>query len=124
MYIYENKNPKGKRTNDCVIRAIAKIMGMPWEDVFIRLSNEALLNWDLLDANYVWIGWLKKHGFRMSQIPDSCPRCYSVRQFCRDNPEGSYILGTGTHAVAVIDGDYYDTFDSGDLVPIFYLRRG
>lgn len=124
MYIYENKNPKGRRTNDCVIRSIAKVMGMSWEDVFIRLSDEALAHRDLLDANYVWIGWLKKHGFQMYQIPDSCPRCYSVRQFCKDHPEGSYILGTGTHAVAVMDGNYFDTFDSGDLVPIFYLRRG
>ena len=47
----------------------------------------------------------------------------TVREFAKDHPEGKYILGTGTHAVAVIDGDYIDTWDSGDEVPIYYFQE-
>ena len=40
-----------------------------------------------------------------------------------DNPEGKYLLATGTHVVTVIDGDYYDTWDSGDEIPIYYFTK-
>lgn len=54
---------------------------------------------------------------------DLCPECYRVRDFARDHPYGDYILGPKEHAVAVIDGDWYDTWDSGATVPLYYLRR-
>ena len=51
------------------------------------------------------------------------PYCYTVKDFCKDHPQGVFVLGTGTHAVAVIDGDYYDAWDSGNKVPLFYWRK-
>jgi hypothetical protein len=33
------------------------------------------------------------------------------------------MLATGTHVVAVIDGNYYDTWDSGDEVPIALWKK-
>ena len=30
-YVYYNANPKGKRTDDCVVRAIAEAEGRSWE---------------------------------------------------------------------------------------------
>jgi len=33
------------------------------------------------------------------------------------------ILATGTHVIAVGDGNYYDTWDSGQEVPIYYWRK-
>ena len=44
-------------------------------------------------------------------------------QFSYDHPEGEYILGTGNHVVTVINGDYYDTWDSGNEIPIYYFER-
>lgn len=52
-----------------------------------------------------------------------CPECYTVADFCWDNPYGYYLLATGTHAVAVIDGDYYDTWDSGNESVAYYYER-
>jgi hypothetical protein len=46
-----------------------------------------------------------------------------VEDFCRDNPEGTYVLGTGSHAIAVIDGNYYDAWDSGREQPMYYYRK-
>jgi len=37
-------------------------------------------------------------------------------------PKGTYIIGTGSHAVAIINGDYYDSWDSGDEIPSFFFR--
>lgn len=70
---------------------------------------------------------LRQHGFERKIIPNTCPDCYTIKDFCRDNPEGVFVVGTGSHVVAVIDGDYIDSFDSGDLLAIFYwedIRNG
>mgnify|MGYP007038282472 FL=1 len=62
-------------------------------------------------------------GYTMKPIPDTCPDCYTVREFCKDHPMGTYVLGTGSHVVAVRDGNYFDTWNSGDEVPIIYWRK-
>lgn len=71
-------------------------------------------------SNGVWMKFLENEGYKRQIIPDTCPYCYSVKDFCNDHPEGRYILGTGTHVIAVIQGDYYDTFDSGDMTPLCF----
>lgn len=124
MYRRLNVNPSGRRTTDCVIRALATAIGTDWDSIYDAIAREGARAHDMMDANHLWIGWAKRHGFKLRAIPDTCPDCYTVRDFCSDNPEGVYILGDGSHAVAVIDGDWYDTSDSGDMAPIFYLRRG
>ena len=122
-FIERNMNPDGKVTDDCVIRALATIMGYSWEKAYADLSVEGMENHDLWNKNYVWMNYLKKKGFNRAVIPNTCPDCYTVEDFAKDHPIGQYIVGTGTHVVAVIDGDYYDTWDSGKEVPIFYLWR-
>lgn len=106
-----------------MIRAIATVLGTDWRTVYDALADEGSRIYEMMDANHLWVRWLERHGFSLHAIPDQCPECYTVRDFCRDHNRGRYVLGTGDHAVAVIDGDWYDTFDSGDLVPIFCLRR-
>lgn len=74
-------------------------------------------------ANQVWAEYLRSYGFSMKTIPDRCPACYTIRDFCIDNPKGLFVLGTGVHVVTAIDGDYYDSWDSGDEVPIYMFER-
>ena len=38
-------------------------------------------------------------------------------------PHGTYVLATNNHVVAVVDGNYYDTWDSGDETPIYVWRK-
>ena len=122
-FIERNMNPDGKVTDDCVIRALATIMGYSWEKAYADLSVEGMENHDLWNKNYVWMNYLKKKGFNRAVIPNTCPDCYTVEDFAKDHPIGQYIVGTGTHVVAVIDGDYYDTWDSGKKVPIYYFKK-
>ena len=75
------------------------------------------------DSNEVWDSYLRGCGFIRKVIPNTCPDCYTVRDFCYDNPYGIFILATGSHVVAVIDGSYYDSYDSGMESPIFYYMR-
>jgi hypothetical protein len=47
----------------------------------------------------------------------------TVREFARRYPKGTYIIGTGTHAVAVCGGDWIDAWDSGDETPTYFFRK-
>lgn len=113
-YIFYNPNPKGKRAVDCTIRAIAKATDQSWDDVYTQMFLKGFEMKDMPASNAVWSAYLIENGFTRFAIPNTCPACYTVRDFARDNPTGTFVLGTGSHAVCVQDGCYYDTWDSGD----------
>ena len=119
-YIYFNPNPMGKRVGDCVIRAISKLTGRDWESTYLGIMTAGFELCDMPSSNNVWAAYLKRRGYRRHVIPDTCPNCYTVRDFCLDNPRGKFLLATGSHVVTVVDGDYFDAWDSGDEVPIYY----
>ena len=122
-YIRYNANPYGRRTSDCVIRAIAVLTGRSWDETYIDIFNWGFLLKDMPSVNNLWGSYLRSIGFKKFILPDNCPDCYTVRQFCDDYPVGRYLLATGTHVIAVINGDYYDTWDSGDEIPISFWKK-
>jgi hypothetical protein len=73
--------------------------------------------------NHVWGQFLKENSFSRHAIPDSCPDCYTIADFANEHKTGKYILATGSHVVAVVDGDYYDTWDSGEEVPMYFFEK-
>lgn len=123
MFILTNPNPKNKVVGDCVIRAISILLDASWEEIYDELAVMGRVMYDMPSSNEVWSEFLYKEGFTRSIIPDFCPACYTIRQFCEDHPIGVYLLATGTHVVTVINGNYYDTWDSGDEIPIYYFKR-
>lgn len=122
-FIYFNPNPAKKTVGDCVIRAISLAMSMTWEDVHTDLSMVSHHLYDMPSSNAVWGEYLYLNGFRRHVIPNVCPPCYTVKEFCRDYPVGTFLLATGSHVVTVVDGDYYDTWDSGSEIPIYFWRK-
>lgn len=122
-YKYTNPNPKGALIGDCAVRAIAIANGLTWNGAYKMLTDYGFRMKNLPNADAVWSAALKDSGFKRRSIPDTCPDCYTIREFCEDHPTGTFVLGTGSHVVAVKDGNYYDTWDSGDEVPIMYWRK-
>lgn len=123
MYIHANPNPNGAYVEDCVIRAIAIATNRSWDETAIYLFLQAFIMKNMPSVNKVWGALLTSIGFRQYALPNTCPNCYTIRDFCIDNPDGVFILATGSHVVAVIDGDYYDAWDSGDELPTSVWRR-
>ena len=123
MYVSYNANPDGNRVGDCTIRAISKVLGQTWEQTYAGVAVEGMAIYNMPSANIVWNNYLKRKSFKRYIIPDNFPEDYSVRDFCRDNPKGTFLLALSGHVVAVIDGNYYDTWDSGDEIPIYYWHR-
>jgi hypothetical protein len=70
-----------------------------------------------------WGAVLRKNGFHRVVIPNTCPDCYTVRDFCMDHPKGVYVLKTSGHVVTVIDGQAWDTWDSTGEIPMYYWYR-
>lgn len=121
-YIFYNPNPANRVAGDCTIRAISKITRDSWDDTYLDIALKGFIVKDMMSANYTWERYLHDIGFEKTLLPQ-CPYCYTVRAFCYDHPYGEYILGTGSHVVAVIDGNYYDAWDSGNEIPLYYWKR-
>ena len=122
-YVFFNPNPSGKRIGDCVVRAIAKLTEQSWDDTYIDIALKGYELADMPSSNAVWAAVLRQRGFRRFIISDECPDCYTVRDFCIDFPRGAFLLATGSHVVTVIDGDYYDAWDSGSEVPVAFWTK-
>lgn len=123
MYKYANPNPCRKLTDDCAIRAISIIVGSSWKQTYTDLCNRGLIICDMPNSASTISLYLKERGFRRGIVSSDCPACFTVRDFCEEYPYGEYIVLTDGHALAVINGNYYDTFDSGDLTPIYFWER-
>lgn len=118
-----NPNPDGLHVGDCTVRALCKATGQDWQTVHTALYVQSHMACDMPSANHVWGAYLRKHGFARRVIPDTCPDCYTVADFCRDHPRGMYVLAISGHVVAVLDGDWYDAWDSGREIPVYYWTR-
>lgn len=124
MYVYYNPNPRGRTTaGDCAIRAVSKALGTDWGSAFAKIVVNSFRLGDVMSSDAVWGAVLRQNGFVRESLPNTCPDCFTVRDFCAEHPSGVYVLGTGNHAIAVVNGDYYDSWDSGGEIPQFYWRR-
>lgn len=118
-----NPNPEKRKAGDCSVRALSKVLDQDWDKTFIQLCNWAYRLCDMPSANHVWGAMLKDRGFVREAIPTDCPDCYTVIDFCKDHSDGKFILALSGHVVAVVDGMYYDSWDSGYEIPIYYWHK-
>lgn len=123
MWIKYNANPVANRVEDCAIRAVAVALDISWEYAFDLIAKNAKEMGNVMHSNAVFGSVLRQHGFKRFIVPNSCPDCYTLIDFCMDNPEGVYVVGLDSHVVAVIDGNYIDTWDSGNEIPIYYWKE-
>lgn len=116
-----NLNTKHKRVGDCVIRAISAALNQPWEQTYIDVCLKGLEMRDMPSANAVWGAYLHDRGFTRKLVPEDGE--YTVEDFCNDHPQGIYILAIGGHVVCAIDGDWLDSWDSANEIPVYYWSR-
>ena len=122
-YTKYNPNPAGKSVGDCTVRAISKALEQSWEQSYTGLCLQGFEMGDMPSSNAVWGAYLRRNGFRRHVIPDTCPDCYTVEEFAAEHPQGTYILAISGHVVCVKDGDWHDTWQSGNEIPLYYWER-
>lgn len=123
MWRYFNPNPANKNVDDCMMRALCAAEGMSWLEAYSLLCEVGSMIYDLPNANEAFRIVLRRLGYSRHTIPNTCPDCYTVTDFCSDYRIGKYVLGTGAHVIAVIDGDYYDSSNSGNEVPLYFYKK-
>lgn len=123
MWIEYQPNPTGRRVGDCAVRAVAKALDADWEKAYLMLTLNGYQMGDLPSADSVWGATLRQNGFYRQSIPNTCPDCYTAKDFCRDNPKGVYVLGFGGHVATVKDGNLYDSWNSENEIPQFVWYR-
>ena len=123
MWIKYNPNPTGRTVGDCAVRAISKALNIDWETAYNLIASNGFAMGDMPSSDAVWGSVLRQNGFAKRTIPNYCPDCYTVEEFCKDNPRGTFVLGFGGHVATVIDGDLYDSWDSSNEIPVYYWYR-
>ena len=123
MFIKRNENRDGKLVGDCVIRAMSTLLNQGWNTTFLGLTVQAFIDADMPSSDSVWNNYLIYKGYERQVIPSVCPNCITVREFAEDHPYGRFLLFVGGHAVAVVNGNYIDTWDSGDKTVIYFFQK-
>ena len=123
MWKYYNPNPRERNVGDCTVRALSKALNAKWDDTYYQLALCGMELGDMPSANHVWGTFLRRNGFCRHLVDDNKQELYTVADFCLDNPYGCYVLAIQGHVVCVVDGDYYDSWDSGNEVPIYYWEK-
>lgn len=123
MWIKWNNNPTARNVGDCAVRAVSKALGIDWEEAYAKIAANGFAMGDMPSSDSVWGAVLRQNGFYRFIIPNSCPDCYTAKDFCADNPEGTFVLGFGGHVATVVDGNIYDSWNSEDEVPVYFWCR-
>lgn len=123
MYVNLNLNPCHRRVGDCVERAISKALDQSWFRTYAGLCVKGYEMGDNPDANSVWGAYLRDHGFTRHIVPHELGDVYTVEDFAKDHPDGTYILAMDGHVVCVKDSDIFDSWDSSNELPIFYWKK-
>jgi hypothetical protein len=122
-YSHYNPNPVKNNTRDCAIRAVAKALNITWEESFSKIAAMAFSMGETMDANAAWGAVLRMNGFKRDVIPNTCPDCYTAKDFCKDHNKGIFVLGFGNHVATVVDGILYDSTDTSDEIPQYFWYK-
>lgn len=113
-----NANPKGKKTGDCAIRAMANVLGISWDEVLDELTAMShRTKYSPADRKNVTFV-MKAHGWGKlprERKPDGT--YYEVRELDSLYPasvrEKGILVSVANHLTAVIGDHYEDTWDCG-----------
>ena len=114
-YYQPNKKDLKDNYGDCVIRALTKILSMEWIEVFEELLPYARELQCMPNGKPCYEKYLKDKGFKYTGISNKKgTKRPTVQSFAKEHKEGIYFLRVANHVVSVVDGYFYDTWDSGD----------
>ena len=123
-YKYYQPNDKDLKDQygDCVVRALTKVMSKTWMQVFDDLISYAKNLQCMPNGKQCYKPFQKKskknkkkkkkityHGISNKK----CSKRPTVDRFAKDHKSGIFFLNVANHCIAVVDGYYYDTWESG-----------
>lgn len=123
MFRKYNPNPKGNKAADCVIRAFTKVLGKDWDTIYLELAKVGFKLKRMPNENTTYAKYAEENGLERCKVELVDRKKPTVEEFAQAHPSGTYLLRVARHLVAVVDGSYYDTWDSGDKSVYMYWRK-
>lgn len=117
VYYQPNKKDLTDTVGDCQIRALSKALSISWLEAFdltIPICRE-LQTYTIFACDYGKTREaMKMLGFTYAGISvKKGQKRPTVDSFAKSHPTGTFVVKVAHHVVAVVDGKYYDTWDSG-----------
>lgn len=114
QFINYNANPKGRKTTDCVIRAMSTALNNTWEDTYRALVDFSIKRGLASSDKRAITLFLHYKGYtkqKMHKREDNTR--YSVKDFIDEiaKPKAVYIIGLANHLTVVKDGVLLDTWN-------------
>ena len=125
---YYNANTNNSRVGDCTKRALSFAYGLSYDDVSKEMNHiKRSLRQSTYQSDAVWRRFVSDHGDTVQPIGNED---ITVSEFAEQHPTGSYVLDVGkkssdrvgTHLVAVVNGDIYDTWNSQGWYIKYYVN--
>ena len=112
-----NPNPKDRNIGDCTLRSYCAAFGISWDKAFDIASKVAKENSSMIQ--YVADKVLTEEfncalDETYNKKTVSSKNRITVNEFALSHPYGKYIVQVRSHQVAIIDGMYWDSWDSGE----------
>lgn len=112
---FYNANPKNRRSDDCVIRAIATATDKSWEEVLQGLFEIALKEKRILSEVECYGKYLVKLGWTKQKQPRKSDNTkFTGREFVTQFKGVAIAHIGGHHIVCIKGGKVWDTWDSTD----------
>lgn len=123
-YYQPNKKDVKDRYGDCVVRALTKVMNKTWLEVFNELIPYAIEIQCMPNSKTCYEKYLKDNGFEYRGISNKKgSKRPTVESFTKEHKAGTFFLNVANHVVSVVDGIYYDTWDSGQCCLYGYYEK-
>lgn len=123
-YYQPNKKDIKDKYGDCVVRALTKIMNKTWVEVFNELVPYALDIQCMPSDKACYERYLKDNGFEYHGVSNKKgSKRPTVESFTKEHKAGTFFLNVANHVVSVVDGIYYDTWDSGQCCLYGYYEN-
>lgn len=117
VYYQPNKKDLKDKVGDCQIRALAKVLDKSWVEVFDLITpicrEQQVMDIFSCDLNKTKEA-MARLGFKYTGVSNKKgSKRPTVDTFAKEHKTGKYIASVAHHVVAVVDGRYFDTWDSG-----------
>ncbi len=112
-----NQNPKGRKSADCVVRALSYSSGKTWDKVYEELCTIGFKKKAMPNEKVTYEHWLKENGYIKMKQPRHANRTkYTVEELIDelDNSEmwdKAVVISVANHLTCSQYGTLYDTWD-------------
>lgn len=123
---YYNANTHGRKSDDCVIRAIAYALHQTWEKTYMEMAELGCKHGYVQNDDWTINHYLETKGWvKCPQLRHADNTKYTVKDFVNKMNKGIYVIRMSHHLSVVDNGiniDIWDCVKYGGTVGCYYTK--